>query len=36
MGHDGCKTAGDPCPDRNPQSAEKVPTLPLGFKIDRT
>ena len=36
MGHDGCKSAGDPCPDRNPQSAEKVPTLPPGFKIDRT
>ena len=28
MGHDGCKGTGDPCPDCNPQSAEKVPTLP--------
>jgi hypothetical protein len=36
MGHDGCKGAGDPCPDCNPQSADKVPTLPPGFKIERT
>jgi hypothetical protein len=36
MDHDGCKGAGDPCPDCNPQRADKVPTLPPGFKIDRT
>jgi hypothetical protein len=36
MGYDGCKGTGDPRPDCNAQSAEKVPTLPPGFKVDRT